>query len=392
MKQWTSLVLAGIFGGLIVLGGFSWIQPKEQIEATNTKVTQVSHNNKLNYSGPAAPNFVEAAEKSIASVVHIRAEESAAMAQQRMNKNKRNRSPFDMFNMEDFFNGRQNPFGQFFQQKGSGSGVIISKDGYIVTNNHVVGFADNIIVTLTDKKEYKATKIGTDPSTDLAVIKIEGENLPAATFGDSDAVRVGEWVLAVGNPFDYLTSTVTAGIVSAKGRDINIIKDKKAIEEFIQTDAAINPGNSGGALVNTKGELIGINTAIATPTGTYAGYSFAIPAKLTKDIVEDIIANGNIERTSLGVSGYTLDEEIRSTYKVKAKEGVYVVEVVPGSAAEFSGLLPNDVIIGLDDKRIQNFKQLSDAMNRTKVGDTIVVRINRKGREKDVRVKLRRSL
>jgi Do/DeqQ family serine protease len=391
MKQWISILTAGVLGGLVVVGGNQIMQNDQEVLAPQPemKVTSVADFN----MAPTAPaSFVTAAEKSTPAVVHITAQESEAMASQRLQQRRdqyRGFEGFDFFGLDDFFGGGRS---QFFRQKGSGSGVIISNDGYIVTNNHVVEFADEIIVTLSDKKEYKAVKIGTDPSTDLAVIKIEGENFPTAEFADSDLVRVGEWVLAVGNPFDYLTSTVTAGIVSAKGRDINIIKEDKAIEEFIQTDAAINPGNSGGALVNTDGNLIGINTAIATPTGTYAGYSFAIPSNLAKEIVFDIIENGNIERASLGVSGYDIDEELVEVYNLPTDRGFYVMEVVSGSAAEFGGILPGDVVTRVNATDIQSFEDLKESLKFGKVGDELNVTVNRKGDLKVMKVRLRKSL
>ena len=391
MKNVISLFFAGVIGGLMVLGGMHFFKTQPKVQEVNSKVTKVSN---TEFVPTSNISFIEAAAKSTPAVVHIQAEESEALAHQRLqeNRKKRQNSGFEFFNLEEFFGGSGGSFGQFFRQKGSGSGVIIAKDGYIVTNNHVVEFADNIKVTLSDKREFNAKKIGTDPSTDLAVIKIEGENFPTVKFADSEAVRVGEWVLAVGNPFDYLTSTVTAGIVSAIGRDINIIKEDKAIEEFIQTDAAINPGNSGGALVNTDGDLIGINTAIATPTGTYAGYSFAIPSNLAKDIIEDIIENGDIERASLGVAGYDLDEELVETYNIKTDQGFYVMEVISGSAAEFGGILPGDVIIDLDGKTVNGFDDLNEALKFGKVGDEMVVSVNRNGKLKMLRVRLRKSL
>lgn len=391
MKQWISILAAGVLGGLVVVGGNQIMQNDQEalVPQPEMKVTPVANFN----TAPTAPSsFVTAAEKSTPAVVHITAQESEAMASQRLQERRnqyRGFEGFEFFGLDDFFGGGRS---QFFRQKGSGSGVIISNDGYIVTNNHVVEFADEIIVTLSDKKEYKAVKIGTDPSTDLAVIKIEGENFPTVEFADSDLVRVGEWVLAVGNPFDYLTSTVTAGIVSAKGRDINIIKEDKAIEEFIQTDAAINPGNSGGALVNTDGNLIGINTAIATPTGTYAGYSFAIPSNLAKEIVFDIIENGNIERASLGVSGYDIDEELVEVYNLPTDRGFYVMEVVSGSAAEFGGILPGDVVTRVNATDIQSFEDLKESLKFGKVGDELNVTVNRKGDLKVMRVRLRKSL
>lgn len=386
-------IIAGVLGGLVVVGGNNLLQhsPETDLEAVSlVKAVNVMENN----TSPSSilPNsFVTAAQKSTPAVVHIRAEESEALAQQRIQEGRRNQQrQFDLFSLEDFFNGGS--MGQFFRQKGSGSGVIVSNDGFIVTNNHVVEFADEIIVTLSNKQEYKARKIGTDPSTDLAVLKIEGENFPTVEFADSEVVQVGEWVLAVGNPFDYLTSTVTAGIVSAKGRDINIIKEDKAIEEFIQTDAAINPGNSGGALVNTEGELIGINTAIATPTGTYAGYSFAIPSNLVKDIISDIIENGDIERASLGVAGYDIDEELILSYRLKTDKGFYVMEVISGSAAEFGGILPGDVITKLNGNSISSFDELKEELKFGKVGDEMLVSVNRNGKLKDIKVRLRKSL
>ena len=395
MKQWLSFVTAGVLGGLIVFGGINYLDKDVETNQTyESLLTPVAYN-EAPINSPLVPNsFVSAAAKSTPAVVHIRAEESETLANQRLQERRQNRGNQGrgFLNLEDLFGGNGTGFGQFFRQKGSGSGVIVSSDGYIATNNHVVEFADEIIVTLSDKKEYKARKIGTDPSTDLAVIKIEGENFPTVDYADSDEVRVGEWVLAVGNPFDYLTSTVTAGIVSAKGRDINIIKEDKAIEEFIQTDAAINPGNSGGALVNTDGNLIGINTAIATPTGTYAGYSFAIPSNLVKEIIEDIITNGNIERASLGVAGYDIDEELKATYDLKEDKGFYVMEVIAGSAAEFGGILPGDIVTKLDGEPIRSFDELSNALKFGKVGDEMVVTVNRDGRIKDVRVRLRKSL
>lgn len=395
MKQWISYVSAGILGGLVVIGGNKIVNNQDSSQLnTYTQQHVMPVTNASEIANMIPVSFVEAAQKSTIAVVHIRAEESEKLAQQRLQEQRnkpRNYYELDFFNLEDFFGGGRGG-GQFFRQKGSGSGVIINNEGYIVTNNHVVQFADEIIVTLSDKREYKAKKIGTDPSTDLAVIKIEGENFPTAEFADSDKVRVGEWVLAVGNPFDYLTSTVTAGIVSAKGRDINIIKEDKAIEEFIQTDAAINPGNSGGALVNVDGNLIGINTAIATPTGTYAGYSFAIPSNLVYDIVNDIIANGDIERANLGVSGYDVDDELVESYKLLTKKGFYVMEVISGSAAEFGGVLPGDVITKVDNKNITSFDDLKESLKFGKVGDELNVTVNRNGKIKDIKVRLRKSL
>jgi len=298
---------------------------------------------------------------------------------------KRNQDNIFDFDFADIFGG------QFFGPKqGTGSGVIYSEDGYIVTNNHVVGFADKIKVSLPDGREFKATKVGTDPSTDLALLKIEAENLPTLAIGNSEEVKIGEWVLAVGNPFN-LNSTVTAGIVSAKGRDLDIIEGKKAIEEFIQTDAAVNPGNSGGALVDDEGRLIGINTAIATPTGVFAGYSFAIPINLVIKIIEDIKVNGDIDRANLGIEGFDVDQDLAEEENLNTTKGFFVVNVVDGSGAQYSGILPRDVIIEVNDVEVNDIEDIKKEIKFSKVGDLVTLRVIREGKEKVIPVKLRKS-
>lgn len=277
-------------------------------------------------------------------------------------------------------------------RKGAGSGVIISKDGYILTNNHVVDFADEVSVKMIDGKEYKATIVGRDPSTDLAVIKVDANNLPTLEYADSDKARVGEWVLAVGNPFEYLTSTVTAGIISAKGRDLNIIQGSKTIEQFIQTDAAINPGNSGGALVDATGKLLGINTAIASQTGSYSGYSFAIPVNLAISIANDIMKNGeDIERTSLGVEVFVLNEEFAKEQKIAISEGLLVDAVVENSAAQYAGVLPNDVLVEIDGKPLKTFDDLKQKIDLAKVGDSVDLKVFRNGKYVDIPVRLKKG-
>lgn len=399
MKKFLSLVMASALGAIITVGIIDYKQSQEETRYTfnqNPKLAKSVSNNVLPTVMPF--DFVDASSNATHAVVHIFAEESATLAQQRMLEQRNNRrrnqrvDPFsNFFGFDDFFGG--DLFDRNFNQakSGTGSGVIISDDGYIVTNNHVVGYADIIEVTLNDGRKLKAEKIGTDPSTDLAVLKIEETNLPTLKYADSDQVQVGEWALAVGNPFD-LSSTVTAGIISAKGRDLNLIKEDKSIEEFIQTDAAVNPGNSGGALVNTKGQLIGINTAIATPTGVYAGYSFAIPSNLVKHIVKDIIETGNIERASLGIGGETLDKDLVEEYNLSVNKGIYIGVVDKGSAAQFAGLLPGDVIIGINSKIIETFDDLVNEMKFAKVGDTLKVKIDRDGVQKTIDVKLRKKL
>ena len=386
MKTFFQLLMAGIAGGLIVLAGLKFSE-------TETDTSDIPSATFTNFNMSPVPyigsDFVESAKKSTGSVVHIFAEESDEQVNAKR-KNQRRDPYFDFFGFDDIFGGNN-----FYPKNGSGSGVIYSSDGYIVTNNHVVGFADKITVTDANGKKYSAKKIGTDESTDLAVIKIENTgNLLPIKVGDSEKVQVGEWVLAVGNPFGYLTSTVTAGIVSAKGRSLDIIRNEKAIEEFIQTDAAINPGNSGGALVNLQGELIGINTAIATPTGVFAGYSFAIPSKIVKKIIKDITdKGGNIERTNLGVGGYDVNDEIVKEYdlELKGKKGFYVEEVEKRSAAQMGGLLPGDVIVEINSTPINNYDDIEKTMKYNKVGDKINIRVNRNGKEIILPVQLRKS-
>ncbi len=380
MKNFLSLLIAGVIGGLVSYTLV--INNAKSTEEANTSPKAVLTTNSNFVSAPF--DFVYAAEKATPAVVHITAKESRALAQQRMNK-QRNRTLFDFWGMDNFFGGPRN---------GTGSGVIISSDGIIVTNNHVIEYADIINVALTDKRTFKAVKIGSDPSTDLAVLKIEAEGLDFVEFTDSDNLKVGEWVAAIGNPFDYLESTVTAGIVSAKGRDIDIIKGKNKIEEFIQTDAAINPGNSGGALVDKEGKLVGINTAIATPTGVYAGYSFAIPSNLVQRIVSDIKENGNIERGQLGISGYSLSEvkEMVKEKNIEQKTGFYVKEVVPGSGAQFAGVLPGDIVIGANGTEIKHYDDLSEVVGLSKVGDRIKLDIIRNGKQKKLIVNLKKGI
>ncbi|MBK8518040.1 MAG: trypsin-like peptidase domain-containing protein [Saprospiraceae bacterium] len=389
MKTYFQLLVAGIAGGLIVLAGLKFSGSQTPIQTQTPKATFANMN--MSPANNMMGDFVESAKKSTSSVVYIYAEESDEQVIAKR-KNQRRVDPFsDLFGFDDFFGGSN-----FYSPKnGSGSGVIYSADGYIVTNDHVVGFADKLTVTDSEGKKYNAVKVGTDESTDLAVIKIEGSNnLTPIKMGDSEKVNVGEWVLAVGNPFGYLTSTVTAGIVSAKGRSLDIIRKDKAIEEFIQTDAAINPGNSGGALVNLQGELIGINTAIATPTGVFAGYSFAIPSKIVKKVIQDIIENGgNIERTNLGVGGYDVNDDLIKEFglQLKGKKGFYVEEVERRSAAQMGGLLPGDVIVEINNMPINNYSDIEKTMKYNKVGDKVSIKVNRNNKEIILPIQLRKS-
>ncbi|HRG19094.1 MAG TPA: trypsin-like peptidase domain-containing protein, partial [Flavobacterium lutivivi] len=283
--------------------------------------------------------------------------------------------------MEYFYGYRG---GQQQEQVGTGSGVIISEDGYIVTNNHVIKDATDLEVTLNNNKSYKAKLIGTDSKMDIALLKIDAdEKLPYSTFADSDMVKVGEWVLAVGNPYN-LTSTVTAGIVSAKARNL----DTNGIQSFIQTDAAVNPGNSGGALVNTRGELIGINTMISSPTGSYAGYSFAVPSNIARKIIEDIMEFGNVQRGILGVEGGELNSKVSKELGITDTEGFYVSKVTKNSGAEKAGLQEGDIIKKLDSQSINSFAELSGYINTKRPNDKVQVTFVRDGKTKVVGVTL----
>lgn len=319
--------------------------------------------------------FIEASKNTTPCVVHIKTKSAAT----------RN-TMHDFFN--PFFGSPNNP--QY--QSGSGSGVIISENGYIITNNHVVGDANEIKVVLNDKREFNGEIVGTDPNTDIAVVKIDGKNLPYIKYGDSDKVQVGEWVLAVGNPFN-LTSTVTAGIVSAKARNINIIdrddKNRFPIEAFIQTDAAVNPGNSGGALVNLSSELIGINTAIATNTGAYQGYSFAVPINLARKIAEDIINYGAVQRALLGVNIQDVDGELAKKKGLSINQGVYINGVAENGAAKNAGIIEGDVIMSVDNVKTTSVAELQEQIGRRKPGDKVKIKIMRGEKEMTIEVVLR---
>lgn len=320
-------------------------------------------------------NFSDAAEKTVNTVVHIQAEIVT-----------RGNSYYDFFGplLEQIYGRRiQVPDNVSI---GFGSGVVISPDGYIVTNNHVVENARKVVVTFNDKHKREATIIGTDPTTDIALIKVDAENLEFLTFGDSDKVRVGEWVLAVGNPFK-LTSTVTAGIVSAKARNINILGEG-TIESFIQTDAAVNPGNSGGALVNINGDLIGINAAIASRTGGYQGYSFAIPSNIAKKVVEDFLIYGSLQRAYLGISMIEITEEFGDYKGLDYLSGVYVADVFQGGAAQKAGIKKDDIILSVNGLTVDTRAQLMGALGQYRPGDVVDVKIKRGDKEKIIKVTL----
>jgi Do/DeqQ family serine protease len=377
MKHLFSMLIAGMIGGLITFGGIYLLQDQDSRPVTTAVpaghfVRNVNQSPGNNTTAQAPLDFKEAAGKAMPAVVHISSTVGRATAQGDESMN-----PFRYF-----FDQGETP------QVGTGSGVIYTSDGYIITNNHVVDHAQEVEVTLYDNRTFKAKVIGTDKKTDLAVIKIDAADLPVLDAGDSDAAEVGEWVLAVGNPFD-LTSTVTAGIISAKGRSIRILGAADAIEAFIQTDAAVNPGNSGGALVDTKGRLLGINTAIATRTGAYQGYSFAIPVNLVTRIVDDIIEYGSFQRAYLGVSIAEMDSEDAQELGIDLSQGVIILDLMDGGSAQYAGLLPKDIIVKIDGKGIKGVPELQETVGRAKVGDEITVTVVRRGEEVDVPVRLK---
>ena len=333
-------------------------------------------------------DLTKAAENSVHAVVHIKS------TQESKTQTVTVRDPFYEFFGDMFGNrGGQQRQVQTPERVGFGSGVIISSDGYIVTNNHVIDKADVISVKLNDGREFKGRIIGTDPSTDLALVKIEGEDLPTIPVGDSNQLKIGEWVLAVGNPFN-MASTVTAGIVSAKARSLGVYNN--GVESFIQTDAAINQGNSGGALVNAQGELVGINSVLYSPTGAYSGYGFAIPTSIMTKVIADLKQYGTVQRAMLGIKGTPIDDEQqlmdeKTKEQVKelgASEGVWVREIVEGGSA--AGVLQeNDVIIGIDGKRVKNFAGLQEALAQHRPGDKVTVKILRDKKEKNVEMTLK---
>lgn len=332
----------------------------------------------------APQDFVEVAERSINGVVNIRAE----YAQTRRESRRQIMDPFEFF-----FGpyGNQEGMGSQPARTSIGSGVIISDDGYIITNNHVVENATKVTVTSNDNREWEAKVIGTDPATDIALLKIEATDLSPLPFGDSEKLRVGEWVLAIGNPFN-LSSTVTAGIVSAKGRStISGQGDGLKIASFIQTDAAVNPGNSGGALVNTRGELVGINTMIFSQTGNFAGYSFAVPVSIASKVVADIKQYGAVQRAVLGIVGSSITSDLTKKYDLKVTEGAVVVEFAERSPAKSAGLVEGDVITSVNGTSIRNMAELQEQVSKYRPGDKVALKVNRKGKAEQLSVTLKNT-
>jgi serine protease Do len=396
MKRFGLLIIAAILGSVLTLGSFKLFESGKGKEIKIEHISGapvVGAAYTVNDNGEIVPlEFTDVAKRVMPAVVHIK----STQVQNLQNNRYRNYpDPFRDFFDDDIFRHFFGPEFRFESPQrgpqmrvGSGSGVIINSDGYIVTNNHVIENADDIEVILDDNRVFKARLVGTDPSTDLALLQIRASDLPYLSFVNSDDVEVGEWVLAVGNPFN-LNSTVTAGIISAKGRNINILQDRSAIESFIQTDAAINPGNSGGALVNLQGGLIGINTAIASPTGAYAGYGFAVPSNIVSKVVEDLLKYGMVQRGYLGIVIRNVDGNLAKEKDLHVTSGVYVDSIAANSAAGDAGIKTGDVIKEIDGVTVKNSASLLEIVGRHRPGDKVNLKIDRNGKEIDFVVTLR---
>ncbi len=378
MKKILTLVFVSALGGMLTLGAYKLFIEEDKALVVNTVEEQpalipTSVSNTV-YKPYETPDFTKAAENTVNAVVHVK---NITISRGQMT-------------FEDLFMGRSPNRAQL----GTGSGVIITPDGYIITNNHVIDKSQELSVTLNNNKTYEAEIVGTDPKTDIALLKIEAdEELPVVTFGDSDNAKIGEWVLAVGNPFN-LTSTVTAGIISAKARDLS----GNASQSFIQTDAAVNPGNSGGALVNTNGELIGINTAISSQTGSYIGYSFAVPSNIARKVVNDIMEYGTVQNGILGVSGTSLSSsivekiEVEQNIKIGDTQGFYVGNVEEDSGADEAGIKEGDIIKKIDNVEIIKFSDLKGHLNTKGPGDIVNVTYSRDGNIKTAPVRLVKNM
>ena len=369
-KDFFISLSTALAGGLISVAVFYFIVVDNSRKNINFS-DQIKNEKFVNFEpsmikSSGTTDFTLAAQKTVPAVVHVRIVEKQ-MVQYYQNP------------LYNFFYGNSQKQYRVQPVVASGSGVIISDDGYIITNNHVVENADEIEVTLNDKRTYIAKLIGTDTFTDIALIKIDENKLPFITYGDSENLKIGEWVLAVGNPFN-LTSTVTAGIVSAKARNINILNKKYAVESFIQTDAAVNPGNSGGALVNTEGELVGINTAIESRTGSYTGYSFAVPVSIAKKVVEDLRKYGKVQRAYIGVSINDINSEFAKSNGIKKIEGVYINGVNENGAAKNAGLLEGDIILKVAGVPVNKVSELQEQISKYRPGDKINFSIKRKNK------------
>ena len=383
MKKIFGYILIAVVSSTVTIGLFNQFYGPNDVNHhckdpnSNLTTKDLVHLTSLPSIPETAINFTNAAEESVNAVVHVKTKFKGETY-----------NYYDPF--YEFLWGHSKKQHEYKtpEKHGSGSGVILSEDGFIITNNHVIKGADAIEITLNDKRSYSARIVGLDPSTDLALLKIDETQLPFMQFGNSDELRIGEWVLAVGNPYN-LTSTVTAGIVSAKGRNIDILRDRFKIESFIQTDAAVNPGNSGGALVDTRGNLIGINAAIASPTGSYSGYSFAIPSNIVAKVVNDLKEFGSVQRAFIGVTIQNVDARLAEDKGLDKINGVYINGVNEGSGAEDAGIKEGDVITFVKDQPVDNVSELQEQIGKFRPGDQIVVTLNRNNKELDFSVTLK---
>lgn len=384
-KKFLSAFSFAFAGAILAVYIYANFADEKQTVVRFSETTPVHLTSNIATNGTQAllPDLTLAAEKSVHSVVHIEVKVKEQMGETLENP------------LFDFFYGPNRPRGgnrgyndQPQYATASGSGVIISSDGYIVTNSHVVDDAVNVQVILDDNRKFTAKVIGRDPNTDIALVKIDVKDLPFLVWGNSDALKLGEWVLAVGNPFN-LTSTVTAGIVSAKSRSIGIVSGKMPLESFIQTDAAVNPGNSGGALVNVYGNLVGINTAIASQTGSYSGYSFAIPTSIARKVVDDIKKYGEVQRAVLGVMMQTVSDSIAKAQKLDRVEGAYVKSTTEDGAARRAGIKEGDIIVSIDGNKVNTSSQLQEQIGKHSPGDEVTVGYRRNGESKEVKITLR---
>lgn len=375
-KNVITIAASVVLSALAAYGVVSAATPSHSAVSGQTGLSSDGLNRKtVNLSLSDYPDFTYAAENAVEAVVYVKVTVKTQQQYQMID-------PFFQF-----FFGDGAPQTREREQQGSGSGVIIRPDGYIVTNNHVVQNATKIEVTLNNNKTYEAKVIGTDPATDVALIKIEADNLPAIEFADSDALRLGEWVLAIGSPLgEELRSTITAGIVSAKGRQMPNYTGEFKIESFIQTDAAVNPGNSGGALVNKAGQLVGINTAIVSTTGSYAGYSFAVPSNIVKKIVSDLIDFGSVKRAVLGVTISPVTQKLADELKLSSLNGVYINEVAKGGSADKAGIKKGDVVTAIDSTMISSTSELQAKVNSFHPGDKARITIFRDGKQQVIPV------
>lgn len=383
VKKTVISLLLGIAGGFIAFFIADSLKDKQvaseirhEIVGPGIKSVAYHPGQENAVGGAGSVDLREAAKKSVPGVVHVK---TMQMGRE-----------FVGNSLLDFWFGTPSQSREVPMAMGYGSGVIISDDGYIITNNHVIKDADKIVVVLNDKKEYEAKLIGQDPITDIALLKIDGKNLAYVEYGNSDEVALGEWVLAVGNPYN-LTSTVTAGIISAKARDLGMSRGQMSLESFLQTDAAINPGNSGGALVNAKGELIGINTLIQSPTGAYSGYAFAIPVNIARKVVTDLKDYGKVQRGVLGIRMGELTPVLAEGLGVKETSGIYVGEVVSGGAAQKAGIKKGDIIQGINGIDVKTTPEFYEQLGKYHPGSEIQLKIKRGGQEKLVDVTLQNS-